>query len=710
MTGHTDRPDWRAATAGDWALIANATSDVSLRHTELVEELGRLLDVLAGALRTEPFGTAPAGGVGEQLVRLNLVGDGALQRGLELLGRALPDAPGQPRGTRRHGRSGERVLALLAEIAAGYARALQERTLTTQEVISRALLQAKDEVERVLRVSEERFREVFTASAVGIMISGLDGVVVEHNAAFRDMLGYPDEDLAGRGVFELFDPDTVAAVRACYQDVLGGGIRRARRPAQLIGKDGEIVWTLLSISLLRDSDGQPAHYLTMVDNVSDLYLLAENVTRQGLYDVLTALPNRQFLANRLAELAGRPDPPVRITLCHIDLDRLKLINNGLGWAAGDLMLRTVAGRLRQSLADRNAILARIGGDEFAVLITHDGGDADGDPDVLDLIRAINQALEEPVYIDEQGMAVSASIGIVRRLSSEVSAEELLREAETTVHRLKFRDKVQWGMFDERQDARDRANSRLAAEMPAAMNTGEIEPLFQPLVRLTDGSVPAVEARVEWPHAELGIQDHDQCVALAEQTSLALHLGGWLLEVACRQASEWAGELGQEAPTMVVNLTARQANDPDLISALTRIVSDSGIEPERLRIGMPAAEVCRPDSDAEDNIRVLGELGMPTILHDFHADHLSVVDSCPPVRGLVLADSVLARLGPEPDRNALSALSLAHLVPLAQSRGLTVVIPGVTTRQQADWLREIGVDVAQGPHFGRAFSPRTRAHR
>ena len=695
MTGHgppapEDWPARRTRVAREWALAAAATSDASLSHHELVDELARLLDVLAHSVAGEPFEAAPGFLVGEELMRLNVVGDDPLRRSLQAVGHALDESPT------------DRVHALLAAIAAGYASALQQRTLVTQEVISRALLRAKEEVERTLQASEEKFREVFSAAGVGILISGLDGRVVEYNGAFRDMLGHPDAGLVGRHVLDLFDPAAMPAMRECYDDVRDGVVRRARGPAQLIGSDGEIVWTLLSISLLRDSDGRPLHFLTMVDNVSDLHLLAENVSRQGLYDVLTALPNRQFLINRLTDLVGQPESRALVTLCHIDLDNLGLINNGLGRAAGDLMLRVVAGRLRQAFADTGAILARIGGDEFAVLVTRE--EPGNDLDLFDLIRNINQALADPVEIGEQRVAVSASIGVTRRRSVEVSAEELLREAETTVWRLKSRDKVQWGMFDEHRDAVDRERARLVAALPAALAGGEIEPVFQPLVRLSDDAVVAVEARVEWSSPELGVRDHDQCVALAEETTLALTLGGWLLDVACRQVRRWADELGPDAPVMVVNLTARQANDPDLISVVTSVVEDSGVDLASVWLGMPVAEVARSGSDAEDNVRVLEDLGVPTALHGVGADDLYLLDSGLRVRGVVLDDAVLRRLGPNPDVTSLAAMSLTRLVPLVRSRRLIVAAPGVSTSEQVQWLREVGVDLAQGPYFGREYCP------
>lgn len=685
--GRTGRwPEGRAAAARDWALVAGFVSDISLPHDELVAELGRLLDTLVGCLVAEPFDAAPAAEVGEELVRLNVVGDEALQASMELVGRVLLDV------------HAARVPAVLSGVAAGYARVLQQRTLVTQEVITRALLRAKEEVERVLQASEERFREVFTASAVGILISDLDGNVIQHNAAFRDMLGHLDTDLAGSSVFDLFDPESVPAMRGCYADVFDGVVRRARRPARLVGNDGEIVWTLLSISLLHDSDGRPVHYLTMVDNVSDLHLLAENVSRQNLYDVLTGLPNRRFLVNRLAELTGGPEPV--LTLCHIDLDGLGLINNGLGAAAGDLVLRVVAGRLRQAFPD--AILARLGGDDFAVLVAHD--DPEADSDVLALVRRINHALDPPVEIDHQPVAVSATIGVVGRRGADVSAEELLREAETTVRRLKSRDRVQWGMFDEHQDAVDRERARLVAAMPAALAAGGIEAVFQPVVRLTTLDVMAVEARLEWVSTAFGVQDHNRCAALAEETPLALTVGRWLLDAAARRARTWTDERGPDAPPVVVNLSARQAGDPDLISTVTEVVKDTGVDVRRLRIGLPAAEVARPGSDAEDNAQVLDELGVPVVLHGVGADHAHLVGSGLKVRGLVLADDVLARLGPVPDAGSLPASVLAHLVPLVRAGGLRVGVRGVTTGEQADWLRGIGVDAAQGVFFDRVLLP------
>ncbi|WP_020667068.1 putative bifunctional diguanylate cyclase/phosphodiesterase [Amycolatopsis nigrescens] len=685
--------DWRAATATEWALVAAATSDVPFPHQHVLDELAKLLELMVDALLAEPFDATPAARSGEQLVRLNVIGEQALRRSVVLLGEALPANP-RVKLTKR---AWERVVAVLGEVAAGYVDAVRQRTLVKQEAISRALIRAKDEVERGLRVSEARFREVFTASAVGILISDLDGEIGQNNSSAREMLGYSRSDLLGRQVFELFHENETTDVRERYDAVLAGTIERARWQAQLVGKDEEPVWGSVSISVLRDFDGSPAHFLTMIDNVTDLYLLKETFKRQSLYDALTQLPNRQFLTSRLQSMLERSAPGEQLTLCHLDLDGIGLINNGLGRDAGDTMLRIVAKRLQDLVPGDQSLVARVGGDEFVVLVSHQ----QGDPDVLGLVRRINEVLEEPVYVGGQGLAVSASIGIVRRHAGETSVEELLRESETTLRRLRSRDKVQWGMFDVHEDARERAISRLAATMPGAVETGEIDLVFQPLVRLADGQVTGTEARVAWPHCELGRQEHDQCIALAEQTNLAVTLGTWLLEVACAQAGRWATELGPKAPAMVVNLTPRQANDTDLVGAITRVVDQTGIDLTRLRIGLPVADVARPHSDAEEHLHVLAELGVPTLLHGFGASFtdLHVLDGQLLVRGVVLADDVLRRLGPAPNVRSMSARAVTHLVKLVQPRGIAVTAGGVTTEAQASWLREIGVDVAQGPRFG-----------
>ncbi len=437
----------------------------------------------------------------------------------------------------------DRMIDLLGALITGYTGALRDRILDQQDEVKRALLRARRDVERDLQASEGRFREVFDSSAVGIAISGIGQRITRTNPSLDEILGYRSGELLGRELSELFAPDDLAAVQEFSQRLLPGQESRFRVRLRLRRKDGETAWVYLAVSVLLDAEQQPEHLATMVEDLTDIHLLEDRLNHQALHDVQTGLPNRQFFVSRLETVRGRLERAAWITLLHLDLDGFSVINDGLGLDVGDRVLDTVARRLEAVVADQHAMVARVGGDEFAVLVQHDPIEhGEPVPDVGRLAEAINTELAEPIHFDGVGVAVTANIGVVQRRVGGAQPTELLRAADITLRRLRNRGKRQWAPYDGDIDgdinAGERAELRLAAAMPGALENGDLQVDYQPVVALEGGGLVGVEAVLRWQHPQLGALSHERCAQLAEQTGVVHAVGLWWLRTAADQARAW----------------------------------------------------------------------------------------------------------------------------------------------------------------------------
>ncbi|RKT53218.1 bifunctional diguanylate cyclase/phosphodiesterase [Saccharothrix australiensis] len=664
---------WRRDLARDWMRAVYPTAYVPLSPTEIELLLLDLVDVVADAARAEPFTADPVEPVGERLVRERFTGRETLRRTVDVLGRALLLAP----ELRDVPRLAERVVAILGGVGAGFANAMRMDAFDQQEEVKWALLAAKRRVERVLRVSEARFRELFTTSGFGIAITDLQGVCVEANEALGEMLGTPHERLTGRRLTELFHPADAEALSAGYRAAAAGRLDRFREQRRLVRADGEPVWVHLAVSLLRDADGGPAYHVTMAEDVTELHLLQKSLDFQLLHDSLTGLSNRQHFVTRLEAMHGSARDG--ITLYHLDLDAFSVVNNGLGHVVGDRVLRVVARRLEGVFAGEDAVVARIGGDEFAVVVSH----APTTPGVPEVVERINAALAVPM---ECGAALSASIGVVDRPSADWGVDELLRAANATLHRAKANGKRQWLPYDRHEDLRSRARLARAARMPGALADRELEVEFRPVVDLVSGKPFGHLARLRWDELE-----HADCVDLAEANGLSLALGQWALGEAAEAAAGWS------AGPLHVELSPMQSRDEDLVGTVKRTLDGTGLPGADLRLLLDTRSML---AEGGDNAQVLRDNGIAVGLAGFNGGQaeLSLLDELS-VDAVVFAPSVVRRLAER--RGSPPHRAIAGLVRTIRESGVAVHVPDVPTREIAGWWRDLGADGAYGPFTGPA---------
>jgi diguanylate cyclase (GGDEF)-like protein len=439
----------------------------------------------------------------------------------------------------------------------------------------------------------------------------------------------------------------------------------------------------------------------MVQDISELQLLQDRLSHQLLYDVLTGLPNRQHFASKLESTLGRGEPDGMVTLCFVNLDGFSGVNNGLGHQFGDRLLRTVAHRLENAVNGERGLVARIGPDEFAVLIE----DSPATPGLDDVIGRINAELGEPEYIDERGVGIGASIGAIRCGTGEMSATELFRAADSALRKAKATGRRQWAGFHAADDDPARRRDVLAAELPAAWENGQLSIAYEPVVRLADEHAVAAHPVLVWQREDGETVGHRECAELAERTGMSVQLGPMMLAEVCARLPELRIALNDEPGALLrVRLTRLQSGDADLLRAVNQALRDVDAPAGLLEIGLDTGALLDDYGDARDNLEVLSAMGVQTGLCGFQGGprELDLVADTP-VRTVVLGVDGTGAAGRETAGQVLRR-ETERLVGDIVAGGRECSVLDVRTEAEARWWASAGVTTMQGGAFGPPVTP------
>jgi diguanylate cyclase (GGDEF)-like protein/PAS domain S-box-containing protein len=570
-----------------------------------------------------------------------------------------------------------------AALTEGYLTKLHATVRHGQEAVRRA--------EAARRAGEARLRAIFLDAGIGIAITDTAGRIVDANAAFASMLGYTVEEFCRLGVVDLVHPDDAAGLWDTYREVLAGRRDRARLEKRYRHRDGRIVWTDGTVSLIRDSRGAPFLAVAMAEDVTARRLLQERLQFQATHDPLTALPNRTLFQERLAAAFGCASG--RVGICYLDLDDFKAVNDRLGHDVGDALLAAVAARLDRWAAARGHLAARMGGDEFVVLVTDPPAGA-----LAGLAETVLAVFGAPFRVDRHDVAVSASIGVVECPVGDMTPAELLKAADVTLYWAKSDGRGRWACFDPERHAREKVRHTLAATLRPGLERAEFVVEYQPIVDVGTGRACGVEALVRWHHPTLGVLAPDRFIGLAEETGAIVPLGLHVLAQACAHVAAWNRAHPADDLFLSVNLAVRQAHDPALVADVSRILDTTGLPPRLLQLELTESALLGPAGRPVEAITALAGLGVHIAVDDFGTGYsnLSYLTLLP-LHTLKLAGVFVDRLrdgpgGAEP--------IVAGLVALAHALGLVVTAEGVETPCQLDRLRAAGCDTVQGWLFAR----------
>ncbi|GHG27714.1 GGDEF domain-containing protein [Streptomyces filamentosus] len=702
--GETDGPEDRLRRfVTIWSRAIFPVTATSLTRAEFEGHLLPLARLLSGALLARPFDTAPAQRAGAGLVGAHCTDPDALGRSLGVVDSYLVLYCGTDPGLATE-ELRARCARLQHAMATGYAQALRERTRVEQEAIARSALCARSAAEIALHATESRFRAVFDGAAIGIGIADLDGRIVEVNDTMTRMFGGVEAHVRSRNVSEWVHPEDGPHVWRLYEELVRGEREQYRVEKPYYRGDGTVLWTNLTVSLLRDAQGLPQYQLALMEDITERRLLHLRLRYEATHDALTGLPNRTLFFERLekalAPAAGGEESG--FGLCYLDLDGFKAINDSLGHSVGDRLLVEVADRLQACATGPGEMVARLGGDEFVALTSGTGGDRDA----TGLADRILAALAAPIGVDGRELTVRGSLGVVEGPAGERTAAEVLRSADITMYRAKSAGGNRFELADPEADARAITRHGLTTALPTALERGEFFIEYQPLVHLDDGSVHGAEALVRWSHPQHGVLGPDRFIPLAEDTGLIVPLGRWVLQEAVRQARAWQlDDPAAGTPLRInVNLSPTQLHHPRLVADTVDVLERSGLAPGALCLEVTESALIGADEDLLKPLRQLAEMGVDIALDDFGTGYSNLANLRRlPVSVLKLDRSFTRGMQQHPV-DPVDLKIVEGIVSLAHSLELAVTVEGVETAAQAERLREIGCDTAQGWYYARPGAP------
>jgi diguanylate cyclase (GGDEF)-like protein/PAS domain S-box-containing protein len=583
--------------------------------------------------------------------------------------------------------AGAALLGLLWLAFGGASRrlAMQNRRLT-------GLNDRLNEVSDDLRQREARFRSLVQNSSDVVVVIGTDGLVSYESDAVSGVLGIDPADRIGRPFDEHLHPDDagwVASVLASAPSLEG---RQQSAQLRMRHADGSWRW-VEAVAQDRAHDPAVGGMVLNFRDVTDRRRLQDQLQHEAFHDPLTGLANRALFSDRVTHALARASrgPADRVAVLFADLDDFKLVNDSLGHAAGDELLRSVGERILACLRQQDTA-ARLGGDEFAILVE------DADAETADEIaRRILDALRQPFAMATRQIFVQASIGTALGggLGSPVSAEELLRNADAAMYTAKSRGKGRHAFYEPHMHQLAMHRLELRERLEAALEAREFVLQYQPVVDLATLEVAGVEALVRWRQPNGRLAPPGEFIGLAEETGLIVPLGLWVLEEACRQAVAWSSLPGRPI-TMAINVAPRQLQEASFTAQLAATIARTGVQPANIVLELTESALLDDGDITAQSIAGMKSVGVRIALDDFGTGFSSLSHLRRfPIDVLKIDRSFVDGVdGTDEGERAL----VRSIVRLAHSLALETVAEGVERPLQLVRLRQLGAQFGQGFHF------------
>lgn len=523
-----------------------------------------------------------------------------------------------------------------------------------------------------------------------------DFVICQTNPAFQRITGYANADIVGRGLDVLDSPQhDPAFYEAIRREVRAHGKWSGEAWARR--KDGEEFLCATSLFTLGGHEDATQPVVVVFSDITHTRRAEQELRYLANFDALTNLPNRALLSERLAGAIVRARREHgRIAVLFIDLDHFKDVNDSLGHAAGDRILRAVATRLQDTVGAGRTV-ARIGGDEFTVVQEGIASPEDADR----LAREISMAFDAPLLLDDRvEVSLSPSIGISLYPEHGLVPTELLKRADTAMYQAKDAGRRTFCRYDDSMEVALRHRAQVSAALRKVLDRGEMRLVYQPRLSLPQQRIVGVEALLRWHSAEHGEVPPAQFIPLAEESGLILELGEWVLREACLTLRRWQ-QHGLDGLSMSVNVSALQLLRGDFPLVVDRVLSDTGVAPGLLELELTESVVMANAAITSGKLHAFRRSGVSLAIDDFGTGYSSLAYLRRlPITTLKIDKEFIGDLSNDPDDASITTT----VITMAHSLGLNVVAEGVETAEQLEFLRLHGCDEIQGYWLSRPLDP------
>ncbi len=597
-------------------------------------------------------------------------------------------------------RLGYAMMGLAACVAVGLSLLLQH-ALDVREQEREAQESKVEEAQRQAQISQRQFASAFAHAAIGMAIVNARDEVVRSNRALQILLNRSEAELAGRSFLELLQSPQAELLRKRTQALAVGDDRDAAFSMEIASRhqDAELDhWLSVHCSPYPEAGEAAPSFIYQVHDITLRHEAERRLQHVAYHDGLTHLANRSCFHERLRDAIERTQSAerLRFAVMFLDLDRFKLVNDSLGHEAGNCLLREVAMRLRRGVP-KSALVARIGGDEFAVLL-----------EIADLQQAYELApellalLSEPLVINGTEVMPSASLGLTFSDMGYRESDEILRDADLAMYQAKAKGRGCWAEFSSEMHAEVADRLSLETDLRRAIGEGKLSLQYQPIFDLHSHRPVALEALARWHHAQRGEISPSVFITLAEDTG---HIGGltrWVLEHALIQLRQWDEALGPNGvPGLHVNVSGKDLISPMLVDHVAKVLQREGLRAERLTLEITETRLMENFDLALVTMNRLRDLGVRFSIDDFGTGYSSLAYlSRLPISSLKIDRSFV--IGPKEPLNSPEIIQA--VVQLGRTLGRVVIAEGVQTSAQVASLREAGVQFGQGYLLSRPMEP------
>lgn len=546
--------------------------------------------------------------------------------------------------------------------------------------------------------NEDLFRSAFNHAA-GMAIVAPNGKWLTVNPAICQTLGYRQDELLTRSFQDMLHPDDLGPALIHLDKLLNGDNHSSQLEQRYIHKLGHTVWMLVTISLIRGSQSDPLYLVCQFQDITRRKEAEDRLVHDVFHDGLTGLPNRALFMDRLRltmERSRRRKDRI-FSVLFLDLDDFKTVNDSMGHMIGDQLLMEVARRLKSCLRTTDTV-ARLGGDEFTILLE----DLSCESESLRIVERFQKELARPFKFADTEVSVTASIGIACNAAGNYeSADEILRDADAAMYRAKTAGKGTYEIVDTTRLHQAQQLDSIAPELSGAIERGELQLVYQPIVCLESGTLLGVEALARWQHPHQGLIGPSTFIPVAERSGSIAAVENWVLREACAQLKVWETQFPAcRLLNLSVNVSVAHLIQPEVVDRIVEILQAAELDPGRLKLELTESVLMQDVDTAAIVLDQLQALGIEAEIDDFGTGYssLSYLHQLP-VTAVKIDASFVKGLSANGGHREI----IKSIVAMAKSLRMKVIAEGVETLEQLTQLRRLKCDAAQGFLFAKPIS-------